>query len=574
MNTHSHNLKSRSQQDLFELSTKSLRISLSISSTTKSARQQPTLKKNAEPRGTLVAEIEQAPILDIEIRTIMNSEELSKTVKQDLLFHSPDKLNRVNLEQQSRSSLLVMNDKEHQRHDECQLEKEAVVTDSILNDGLQENGDQKLSNGIDNSNEQIDSPITTVLDNDKTELTDIPHGTHETLTSIYLRDHLGLSEISMFDENSKLHVKDWLSAQRLGGLFKEWYYDNIDVIDSWTTFKELLIQQCVLRTAGVTVVTTQQSLNSETKKYSSFEFDHALEQQRTVTGNNQSHVTPSDEITSPLVSGQYLTRQHISSSHPTIKSKAMQQYSDPMLTKNLTPQQQQSSDNPVMETKINNNKTTSLDINKIAQNVCKFSDVQGFVDAWKWLSEVNNIFDGLQFNSIQKQQMVDKILSGSVLRWYRNNSERMKDWNMFTNEFVHRYVLQQPRDQRDKLMEKELLNSQSDIKLPAQKKQQQSSDDLGAFGIRPTFVSMNHSHPTNVGAGQHAVTIPPSQQVMINASNPLHDMKDFVKPFYGSSKENAKTWLDDVIHYFDVSQLSGDKDQQCRQYAPIFVKRT
>ncbi|CAF0866931.1 unnamed protein product [Didymodactylos carnosus] len=285
MNTHSHNLRSRSQQDLFELSTKSLRISLSISSTTKSARQQPTLKKNAEPRGTLVAEIEQAPILDIEIRTIMNSEELSKTVKQDLLFHSPDKLNRVNLEQQSRSSLLVMNDKEHQRHDECQLEKEAVVTDSILNDGLQENGDQKLSNGIDNSNEQIDSPITTVLDNDKTELTDIPHGTQETLTSIYLRDHLELSEISMSDENSKLHVKDWLcdvmiqldareypkrrwaklAAQCLEGLFKEWYCDNIDVIDSWSTFKELLIQQCVLLTSGVTVLTTQQPLNSELK---------------------------------------------------------------------------------------------------------------------------------------------------------------------------------------------------------------------------------------------------------------------------------------------------------------------
>ncbi|CAF1274403.1 unnamed protein product [Didymodactylos carnosus] len=64
--------------------------------------------------------------------------------------------------------------------------------------------------GIDNSNEQIDSPITTVLDNDKTESRDIPHGIQEMLTSIHLQDHLEVNEIPMFDENLMLHVKDWL----------------------------------------------------------------------------------------------------------------------------------------------------------------------------------------------------------------------------------------------------------------------------------------------------------------------------------------------------------------------------
>ncbi|CAF1274381.1 unnamed protein product [Didymodactylos carnosus] len=126
----------------------------------------------------------------------------------------------------------------------------------------------------------------------------------------------------------------------------------------------------------MTVLRIQQTLNIETKKHSSFEFDHALEQQRIVSGYNQSHVAPPDRITSLLVSIQHLTRQHISSSHPIVNDKAGQHSSDPMLTKNLTTQHPQSSDNPVIATKINNNKTTSLDINKIVQNAFKLSEAQ------------------------------------------------------------------------------------------------------------------------------------------------------------------------------------------------------
>lgn len=52
----------------------------------------------------------------------------------------------------------------------------------------------------------------------------------------------------------------------------------------------------------------------------------------------------------------------------------------------------------------------------------------------------------------------------------------------------------------------------------------------------------------------------PSIQYIINI-DPLQQMKDLVKPFYGNPEEDAMKWIDDINHFFDVIRLPGNKDE-------------
>ncbi|CAF1605405.1 unnamed protein product [Didymodactylos carnosus] len=76
-------------------------------------------------------------------------------------------------------------------------------------------------------------------------------------------------------------------------------------------------------------------------------------------------------------------------------------------------------------------------------------------------------------------------------------------------------------------------------------------------------------------------TIPPLSSCTSIATTPMHfiintdplqQMKDFVKPFYGKSDDDVDKWIESIIHYFDVARLPGDKEQLYFQYAPAFLK--
>ncbi|CAF3262391.1 unnamed protein product [Rotaria sp. Silwood2] len=49
-------------------------------------------------------------------------------------------------------------------------------------------------------------------------------------------------------------------------------------------------------------------------------------------------------------------------------------------------------------------------------------------------------------------------------------------------------------------------------------------------------------------------------------------MKDFVKPFNGNPNDDIIKWLESIVHYFGIAQISGDKETLYFQYAPAFMK--
>ena len=63
----------------------------------------------------------------------------------------------------------------------------------------------------------------------------------------------------------------------------------------------------------------------------------------------------------------------------------------------------------------------------------------------------------------------------------------------------------------------------------------------------------------------------PMMQVIVN-TDPLQQMKEFVKPFNGKPDENVYKWLESIVHYFEVVKLPGEKEQLYFQYAPAFLK--
>ena len=60
-------------------------------------------------------------------------------------------------------------------------------------------------------------------------------------------------------------------------------------------------------------------------------------------------------------------------------------------------------------------------------------------------------------------------------------------------------------------------------------------------------------------------------QVIVN-TDPLQQMKDFVKPFYGNPDEDVYKWLESIVHYFNVARLPGIQEQLYFQYASAFLK--
>lgn len=60
-------------------------------------------------------------------------------------------------------------------------------------------------------------------------------------------------------------------------------------------------------------------------------------------------------------------------------------------------------------------------------------------------------------------------------------------------------------------------------------------------------------------------------KVIVN-TDPLQQMKDFVKVFHGNSDEDVYKWLESIVHYFNVAQFPGNQERLYLQYAPAFLK--
>lgn len=76
---------------------------------------------------------------------------------------------------------------------------------------------------------------------------------------------------------------------------------------------------------------------------------------------------------------------------------------------------------------------------------------------------------------------------------------------------------------------------------------------------------------TQPGSNPSATVTTSAVQYVINI-DPLQQMKDFVKPFNGSSEVDPRRWLDSITNFFDIVRLPGNREDLCFQYGPAFLK--
>ncbi|CAF2847699.1 unnamed protein product [Rotaria sp. Silwood2] len=146
------------------------------------------------------------------------------------------------------------------------------------------------------------------------------------------------------------------------------------------------------------------------------------------------------------------------------------------------------------------------------------------------------------------------------------NNERKLDELQYTS--LHQLSPTTTFDQNDRLkLEVERLTKELEL-IKLQQSQQQSnvrsshSDTFCAIVQQPT-TTITQLPYSNVN------TTP--IHIIVN-TDPLQQMKDFVKPFNGNPNDEVIKWLESIVHYFDIAQISGDKETLYFQYAPAFLK--
>lgn len=84
--------------------------------------------------------------------------------------------------------------------------------------------------------------------------------------------------------------------------------------------------------------------------------------------------------------------------------------------------------------------------------------------------------------------------------------------------------------------------------------------------LRQEMAKLKSSH-NSFSIDQNAMPM----HVVVN-SDPLQQMKEFVKPFHGRDQDDVHKWLESITHYFSVTRLPGVQEQLYLQYAPAFLK--
>lgn len=90
----------------------------------------------------------------------------------------------------------------------------------------------------------------------------------------------------------------------------------------------------------------------------------------------------------------------------------------------------------------------------------------------------------------------------------------------------------------------------------------QLREELGRFQLQQ---QQQHTLTTTISPNMTPV------QVMVT-TDPLQQMKDFVKPFHGHMEEDVHKWIESIVHYFNIAKLPGNQEALYLQYAPAFLK--
>jgi predicted nucleic acid-binding OB-fold protein len=133
---------------------------------------------------------------------------------------------------------------------------------------------------------------------------------------------------------------------------------------------------------------------------------------------------------------------------------------------------------------------------------------------------------------------------------YTTSNTKTKNEERFSSFYPQQQPLSIPSSVQIHALQMELdvLRKELEI-LKLQKSQQQSNIQL---------------------VDRNLVTATPTH-IVIN-TDPLQQMKDFVKPFYGNSNDDVVKWVESIVHYFDVARVTGNKEQLYFQYAPAFLE--
>ena len=117
------------------------------------------------------------------------------------------------------------------------------------------------------------------------------------------------------------------------------------------------------------------------------------------------------------------------------------------------------------------------------------------------------------------------------------------------------------------LLQNEVDSLKAELHMLKMVHPQPSINKIDSSNIQATFPCS-----TNISTQPSTITSNiTSIQYVVNI-DPLQQMKDFVKPFYGNSEEDASKWIDSIVHFFDIIRLPGNNEELCFQYAPAFLK--
>jgi hypothetical protein len=132
----------------------------------------------------------------------------------------------------------------------------------------------------------------------------------------------------------------------------------------------------------------------------------------------------------------------------------------------------------------------------------------------------------------------------------------------------------------DQLLQNEVDRLKAELQMLKSSSSQPLIDQMNPLNLQstiscprtPSNLRSTILSPMNVSTQSSTITSSiPSIQYVINI-DPLQQMKDFVKPFFGNPEDDASKWLASINHFFDIIRLPGNKDDLCFQYAPAFLK--
>ena len=91
-----------------------------------------------------------------------------------------------------------------------------------------------------------------------------------------------------------------------------------------------------------------------------------------------------------------------------------------------------------------------------------------------------------------------------------------------------------------------------ELELMKLQQSQQQINTVRATHPHPTYAFV-HQPTTAMAQLPHSTVSTTPIHIIIN-TDPLQQMKDFVKPFNGNLNDDVTKWIESIVHYFDIAQ--------------------